>query len=64
MDRSFYEKEIQTLKQLIHRVNDDAEKVKVPDKRQTNSTDALWIALFLFGLVFGLVGFMTWWLLK
>lgn len=64
MDRSFYEKEIQALKQLIHRVNDDTEKVEGSNQPQMKQTDTLWVMLFLFFMIFGLVGILTWWLLK
>lgn len=64
MDRSFYEKEIQVLKQLIHRVNSDTGKAEEPNQPQMKQTDTLWIMLFLFFMIFGLVGILTWWLLK
>ncbi len=64
MDRSFYEKEIQALKQLIHRVNNDTEKVEGSNQPQMKQTDTLWVMLFLFFMIFGLVGILTWWLLK
>lgn len=64
MDRSFYEKEIQVLKQLIHRVNEGTDSTEENSQPQTRQTDALWIVLFLFFLIFGLVGFLTWWLVR
>lgn len=64
MDRSFYEKEIQVLKQLIHRLNDGADKTEENNQPQTKQTDALWIVLFLFFMIFGLVGLITWWLVR
>lgn len=64
MDRSFYEKEIEALKLLIHRVNGDTSNNEKPKSPQMKQTDGLWIMLFFFFMIFGLVGFMTWWLIN